>query len=39
LWTTEGDVRVPAKLRVQLLDRRGDRLHIRLPRTGTELWL
>ena len=39
LWTTEGDTRIPAKLRVQLLGRHGSRLHIRLPHTNTELWL
>ena len=39
LWTTEGDIRIPAKLRIQLLVRRGNGLHIRLPHTNTELWL
>lgn len=39
LWTTEGDTRIPAKIRVQLLGRRGDHLHVRLPHTNTELWL
>ena len=39
LWTTEGDTRIPAKLRIQLLGRQGHHLHVRLPHTTTELWL
>lgn len=39
VWTTEGDVRTPAKIRIQVLDRRKQCLLIRLPHTGAQMWL
>ena len=39
LWVTEGDSRVPAKLRIQLLGRRQQQILINLPHINTEVWL
>jgi hypothetical protein len=39
IWTTEGDVRTPAKLRIQVFDRRPGFIQIHLPATQKRLWV
>jgi hypothetical protein len=39
VWTTESDLRTPAKLRIQTQNQQGKRLFIRFPKTDESLWV
>jgi hypothetical protein len=39
IWNTQSDLRIPSKLRIQMLGRQNNRLKIRLPLQHQEMWV